>query len=81
MKYILRTLWLIGYMPVFVFICIIFLVMIFVYPLAVAFYFIKTGSCEKCTFTPDVLSTYIDVKYKELLKHLNVIYDGNQNEK
>ena len=70
MKYILRTLWLIGYILVFIFICIIFLVMIFVYPLAGAFYFIKTGSCENCPFLPCSLPIYIDDKYKELLKHI-----------
>lgn len=70
MKYILRTLWLIGYIPVFIFTCIIFLVMTFVYPLAGAFYFIKTGSCENCPFLPNSLPIYIDDKYKKLLNHI-----------
>ena len=69
MKYILRTLWLIGYIPVFIFECIIFLIMIFIYPLIDIFYFIRTGSyC--CPFIPPSLPIYIDVKYKELLKHI-----------
>ena len=70
MKYILRTLWLIGYIPIFIFTCIIFLVMLFVYPLAGAFYFIKTGSCENCPILPISLPIYIDNKYRELLKCL-----------
>ena len=76
MKYILRTLWLIGYIPVFIFECIIFLIMIFVYPLAGAFYFIKTGSCENCPFIPPSLYIYIDKKYKELLKHNGYLSDN-----
>ena len=70
MKYILRTLWLIGYMPVFIFACIIFFVMLFAYPLAGAFYFIKTGSWENCPFIPPSLSVYICKKYDELLDYL-----------
>lgn len=70
MKYILRTLWLIGYIPVFIFECIVFVVMVFVYPLIGAFYFIKTADCENCPFTPDVLAGFIDNKYKELLIYL-----------
>ena len=70
MKYILRTLWLIGYIPVFIFECIIFFVMLFAYPLAGAFYFIKTGDCENCPFTPDVLAGFMDNNYKKLLKYI-----------
>ena len=70
MKYILRTLWLIGYIPVFILTAITFLAMIFVYPLIGAFYFIKTGDCENCSFTPDVLASFMDNKYKKLLKYL-----------
>lgn len=68
MKYILRTLWLIGYMLVFIFICACFLIMLFIYPLVRAFYFI--GDCEDISFSPDFLSIYIDGKYRELLKYL-----------
>ena len=71
MKYILRTLWLIGYIPVFIFASITFLVMIFVFLLAVPFYFIKTGSCENCPFTPPSAPIYIDDKYRELLKYIS----------
>ena len=68
MKYILRTLWVIGYIPVFILTAITFLVMIFIYPLIEAFYFIKTGDCENCPFTPDVLAACIDNKYKKTFK-------------
>ena len=70
MKYILRTLWLIGYIPIFIFIGILFFIMLIIYPLIGAFYFIKTGSLESCPFTPDSLPAYIDKKYEELLKYL-----------
>lgn len=70
MKYILRTLWLIGYIPVFIFTYIIFFIMLFVYPLAEAFYFVKTGNWDNCPFIPPSLSIYIGEKYNELLKYL-----------
>lgn len=70
MKYILRTLWLIGYIPVFIFECIIFLIMLFAFPLILAFYFIKTGNYEDCSFIPPSLPISIDAKYRELLKYL-----------
>ena len=71
MKYILRTLWLIGYIPVFIFTSIVFLLMILAYPLVGAFYFIKTGSVNNCPFTPDFIPVYIlDKKYRELVKYL-----------
>ena len=50
MKYILRTLWLIGYIPVFILACAWFLIMIFICLLTGAFYFIKTGDWEKIPF-------------------------------
>ena len=71
MKYILRMLWLIGYIPVFIFECIIFFTILFVYPLALGFYFIKTGSYENCPFIPPSLSIYIDYKYRELLNYVS----------
>ena len=70
MKYILRTLWVIGYIPVFIFECIVFLIMLFAFPLILEFYFIKTGSYENCPFIPPSLPIYIDDKYKELLSHI-----------
>ena len=70
MKYILRILWLIGYILVFIFIGILFFIMLIIYPLIGAFYFIKTGSWESCPFTPDSLPAYIDRKYGELLKYV-----------
>lgn len=70
MKYVLRTLWVIGYIPVFIFIGICLLISLVIMPLLAAFYFIKTGSWENCPFTPDSLPAYIDRKYEELLKYL-----------
>ena len=67
MKYMLRTLWIIGYIPVFIFECIVFLIILFMYPFILAFYFIKTGNYEDCPFIPPSLLIYIDDKYKELL--------------
>lgn len=70
MKYILRTLWLIGYMLVFVLACTCFFIMIFIYPLIGALYFIKTGNCENIPFTPDDLPDFINKKYVGLLNNL-----------
>lgn len=70
MKYILRTLWLIGYIPVFMLTLVCFFIMMFAYQLVRAFYFIKEGNCEGIPFSPDSLAIYIDEKYRKLLKHL-----------
>ena len=70
MKYILRTLWLIGYIPVFIFDCIVFLIILFIYPFILAFYFIKTGNYEDYQFISLSLPISIDAKYRELLKYL-----------
>lgn len=70
MKYIFRTLWLIGYIPVFIFMFVGFLIMIFVYPLAQVFNFIKTGNCEDIPFTPVIIPIIIDNAYKKLLKYI-----------
>lgn len=70
MKYILRTLWIIGYIPTFILAAVCLLMMIFIYPLTGAFYFIKTGDLEKIPFYADSLSVYIDGKYRELLKYI-----------
>lgn len=70
MKYIFRTLWLIGCLPVYIFAIILSLVIFFTYPLIGAFYFVKTGSCENCSFTPISILRYINDKYKKLLKYI-----------
>ena len=70
MKYIFRTLWLIGCIPVYIFTVILSLVIFFTYPLIGAFYFVKTGSCENCPFTPISILRYINDKYKKLLKYI-----------
>lgn len=70
MKYIFRTLWLIGYIPVFIFILVGFPITIFIHPLVGAFYFIKTGNCEDIPFTPAIIPIIIDNAYKKLLKYI-----------
>ena len=70
MKYIFRTLWLIGCIPVYIFAIILSLVTFFTYRLIGAFYFVKTGSCENCPFTPISILIYINDKYKKLLKYI-----------
>ena len=70
MTYILKTLWLIGYIPVSILMGVCFLIMLVIYPLVVEFYFIKTSSRENCPFTPISLSAYIDKKYRGLIKDL-----------
>ena len=70
MKYILRTLWLIGYIPVFIFECIVFLIILFAFPLILAFHFIKTGDYEDCQFILSSLPISIDDKYRKFLTYL-----------
>ena len=71
MKYILRTLWLIGCIPVYIFTVILSFVTFLTYPLIGAFYFIKTGSCENGPFIPISILIYVNEKYKKLLKYIN----------
>lgn len=70
MKYIFRTLWLIGYIHVFIFMSVAFFVMLFICPLIWVFYSIKTGNFEYIPFAPDVIPTIIDNAYKKLLKYI-----------
>ena len=70
MKYILRTLWLIGYIFVFMLAIICFFISIFIYPIVGAFYFVKTGDVENTPFTPEFLATKLDTTYKKLLKYM-----------
>lgn len=74
MKYILRTLWLIIGVPVFIIMSICFVMMIIIYTLAGAFYFIKTGSCENIPFSVDVISEAIRNRYFKLLKHIEDVH-------
>ena len=77
MKYIFRTLWLIGYIPVFIFMSVAFFITIFIYPLALSFYFVKTGDCENIPFAPDVIPIITDNAYRKLLKY--ICYTQNSN--
>ena len=48
----------------------LFFIALLTYPLVGTFYFIKTGKFEDITSIPDSFPTYIDKKYRELLKYL-----------
>lgn len=68
MIYLYRILWLIGNIPLFVLEGIMFLVLMFTYPIVGAFYFIKTGDVENIPYLFYEPVKYIDNKYCELLK-------------
>lgn len=70
MKYILRTLWFVGYIFVYLIMSVCFLITLCIYPFAALFYFIKTGHYEDVPFSCELLPVYIDKKYRELLKYL-----------
>lgn len=70
MKYIFRTLWLIGYIPVFVIEMCLFVITLLTYPLVGAFYFIKDGNCEMIPYVPEDLVLWMDNKYISLLKFI-----------
>lgn len=70
MKYVFRTLWLIGYIPVFVIEMCVFVITLLTYPLAGAFYFIKYGNTEMIPYFPEDLAVWIDNKYTSFLKLL-----------
>lgn len=70
MKYIFRTLWLIGYIFIFIFELFFFFISILIYPIVGGFYFVATGNVENTPFNIDSLPIYIDKKYKELVKYM-----------
>lgn len=70
MKYVFRTLWLIGYIPVFVIEMCVFVITLLTYPLVAAFYFIKCGNTEDIPYMPENPPVWIDNKYTSLLKFI-----------
>lgn len=70
MKYILRILWLIGYIFVFIMLMFCFLISIFIYPIVGGFYFVMTGDVENTSFTPIDLTEHLDNAYRKLLKYM-----------
>lgn len=70
MKYVFRTLWLIGYIPVFTIEMCVFIITLLTYPLVAIFYFIKCGNTEDIPYVPETLSVWIDNKYTSLLKFI-----------
>lgn len=71
MKYILRTLWLIGYIPIFVFgIIALILVSFIIFPISAAYFFVKTGDVENTPFLPHDPVMWFDEKYRNLLNKI-----------
>lgn len=72
MKYILRTLWLIGLIPVWLLaISVAFVYMLVVFPIAAAFIFIKTGDVEDSNLPmPFASAEWLVDKYNDLLDKL-----------
>ena len=66
MKYIFRTLWLIGYIFIFIFEIFCF----FIFPIVGGFYFIITGNVENTPFTPNTIPFALDNTYRKLLKYM-----------
>lgn len=69
MKYILRTLWVIGLIPVFLLAIVCFLIYMLVgFPIVAAFVFIKTGTLDDDDIPmPDVPAEWLLGKYNSLL--------------
>lgn len=70
MKYVFRTLWLIGYIPVFVIEMCVFVITLLTYPFVAAFYFIKCGNTEDIPYMPENPPVWIDNKYTSILKFI-----------
>lgn len=66
MIYVYRLLWLIGYIPVFLLELVMFIVLMFTYPIVGAFYFIKTGDVENTPYHFFAPVMYVDEKYKNM---------------
>lgn len=69
MKYILRTLWVIGLIPVWLLaMSVAFVYMLVVFPIAAAFIFIKTGNVEDDDLPmPFAPTEWLVNKYNDLL--------------
>ena len=67
MIYIIRLLWILFYIPLFVIEAIIFGVLVIAYPIVGIFYFVKNGEWD---FDYEVVNIvmFIDDKYKQLLE-------------
>lgn len=66
---ILRLLWLIGYIPIFILELIVLIPASFIiFPIVAAYYFVKTGDVENTPFLPHDPVIWFDEKYRNLLK-------------
>ena len=71
MKPILRLLWLIGYIPMFVLEIGIFVFRVFFFPFLGLIYFVITGSVENIPYDFLKLILRMDYEYKKLLEKIN----------
>lgn len=70
MIYIYRSLWVVGYVPLFILELFAFILTLFTYPIVGVFYFIKTGNVENIPYEPILPMLWLDGKYKKLLNKI-----------
>jgi len=68
MIYILRTLWILGYLPVCIINAITFALSIATYPLVEGIYYIIKGEIETLEYNPGTIPMYIGKQYDKLNK-------------
>lgn len=68
MIYILRTLWVLFYIPIFLIECIAFLLGAIIYPLVVGIAYIKTG--KESNYSSGVMAMFIEKKYSKLKEQI-----------
>lgn len=73
MKYILRTLWVIGCIPVAIFTIICFFVIAIACPFSEVFFFIKEGRLVDYSFSFEFIIKIWDV-YEKLLKYIEDVH-------
>lgn len=78
MIYLLRTFWVLTYIPVFLLESAAFVLGLVAYPLVEAMRYVRHGSCEGMTYVPDMMAVWLDKHYQALRKRIETF---NKNKK
>lgn len=73
MKYIFRTLWVIGWIPVVALTIICFFIIAIVYPFAEMFFLIKEGKLVDILFSPELIIKMWEM-YGKLLEYIENVH-------
>lgn len=66
MKYVYRSLWALGAIPVHLICCILFVIGLVTYPLVGGIYYIIHGTTDTMKWEVDTMALYIEKKYNKI---------------